>query len=64
MTNNDNLVVRKRTAHGQRLWWIGRGKGKDFMYHADVYAPTGYGYNDRDLAIIALKEIKERLASL
>jgi hypothetical protein len=61
MPNNNDLVVRKRTVHGQSLWWIGRGNGKDFVFYADMHAPTGYGFKSKAKALKAAKEIEERL---
>jgi hypothetical protein len=47
--------------HGRELWWIGRGKGKDFVFYADVHAPTGYGFKSKARAERAVEEIEERL---
>lgn len=60
---NTDLVVRRRIMHGRELWWIGRGKGKDFVFYADVYAPTGYGFKSKAKAEKIAKEIEERLRS-
>ena len=55
------LVARKRTAHGQELYWIGRGKGRNFVFYADVHAPTGYGFRSKAKAEQIASEIEERL---
>lgn len=57
----NDLVVRQRVMHGQQLWWIGRGRGKDFIFYADVHAPTGYGFRSKAKAEKTARNIEERL---
>jgi hypothetical protein len=64
MAEKDNdLVVRKRVLHGVSLWWIGRGRGKNFTPYSDIFAPTGYGFSSKARAEQRVKEIEERLAN-
>ncbi len=55
------LVARKRTVHGLEQYWIGRGKGKDFVLYHDIYSPTGYGFRGKAKAEQIASEIEERL---
>ncbi len=57
------LVVRRRLRYGQRLYWVGRVIDGTFVFYADTYAPTGYGFKDKTMAIAAAQEIEERLST-
>ena len=59
--DSNKLVVRKRALHGQDLWWIGRGTGRNFVFYLDIFAPTGYGYRSKDEAKLVAFAIEERL---
>lgn len=61
ISEDNALVVRKRSLRGLDQWWIGRGSGKNFKFYADIFSPTGYGFRSKTKAEKIAAGIEERL---
>lgn len=56
------LVLRKRTFHRCHIYWIGSIQNGKFAPYHDIFGPTGYGHEDRKMAMKMLVEIQETTA--
>src|SRR5580765_8276123 len=59
---SNEFIVRHRTYHKQKLWWIGRvsivNNKKRFVPYTDMHSPMGYGYKDKDMAMRTAKKLQ------
>lgn len=62
---SDELIIRHRIYHGQKLWWIGKviiiKDKKCFIPYTDIHSPTGYGYKDKEIAKKVAKGLQEAI---
>lgn len=56
------LVLRKRKyhRHAKSIYWIGTIVNGKFVPYSDIFGPTGYGHQNKEVAQEIMKEITER----
>lgn len=61
----NDLIVRNRTYHRQKLWWIGKviiiNNKKCFVPYTDIHSPTGYGYKDKAIALKVAEDLQKAI---
>lgn len=59
---SNEFIVRHRTYHKQKLWWIGRvsivNNKRCFVPYTDIHSPMGYGYKDKEIAMRTAKKLQ------